>query len=54
MARKKVTLTAKDRKLGADKLRSEAGWAYLAGRNARAKELNRKADALNREARKAA
>jgi hypothetical protein len=51
---KPVTLTSKDRKLGARKLRNEAGWAYLDGRNARAKELNRKADLLERELKKTA
>lgn len=47
---KPVTLTAKDRKMGVERLRYEAHLAYLDGRNARAKELNRKADALYREA----
>jgi hypothetical protein len=36
--------------MGVDRLRYEARLAYLDGRNARAKELNRKADALHREA----
>lgn len=47
--KKSVTLTAKDRKMGSDKLRYEARLAYLDDRNARAKELNRKADMLDRE-----
>lgn len=51
MARKPVVLTAKDRKLGADRLRYDAHLVYLDGRNARAKELNRKADSLDRETR---
>jgi hypothetical protein len=45
------TLTTKDRLLGAEKLRYEAGWAYLDGRTKRAKQLNGKADQLDREAR---
>ena len=48
--KKPVTLTAKDRKMGVERLRYEARMAYLDGRNARAKELNRQADALYREA----
>ena len=48
MKKKPVTLTAKDRKLGPDGLRYEAGWAYLDGRTVRAKQLNRKADLLVR------
>jgi hypothetical protein len=48
--RKPVQLTSKDRKMGVERLRFEARCAYLDGRNARAKELNRKADALYREA----
>lgn len=51
--KKVVTLTSKDKKLGAEKLRYEAGWAYLDGRVVRAKELNRKADLLDRTARAA-
>lgn len=51
--RKPVTLTSKDRKLGADRLRYEARLAYLDDRNARALELNRKADKLDREAKEA-
>jgi len=43
-------VTAKDRALGYDRLRFEARCAYLDGRNARARELNRKADVLYREA----
>jgi hypothetical protein len=52
--KKPVTLTPKDRRLGSDRLRYEARLAYLDDRNARALELNRKADALDRENRKAA
>ena len=48
--KKPVTLTARDRRMGVDRLRYEARLAYLDGRNARALELNRKADALYREA----
>jgi hypothetical protein len=48
--KKPVVLTAKDRRMGYDRLRFEAHYAYLDGRNARALELNRKADALAREA----
>ena len=47
--KKSVALTAKDRKMGADRLRYEARLAYLDDRNARAKELNSKADMLDRE-----
>lgn len=46
---KPVVLNARDRKLGPDGLRYEARLAYLDDRNARARELNRKADALERE-----
>lgn len=49
-----VTLTQKDRRLGSDRLRYGARLAHLDGRNVRALELNRKADALDRESRKAA
>ena len=52
--KKPVTLTAKDRRLGAERLRYDARLAYLDGRNARAAELNLKADALDRETRRAA
>ena len=48
------TLTTKDRLLGAEKLRYEAGWAYLDGRLKRAQQLNGKADQLDREAREKA
>ena len=48
--KKSVALTAKDRKMGAEKLRYEARLAYLDDRNARAKELRAKADMLDREA----
>jgi hypothetical protein len=52
--KKPVMLTPKDRKRGPEGLRYDARLAYLDDRNARALELNRKADALDREARKAA
>jgi hypothetical protein len=47
----RFTLTPKDRKFGSDRLRYEARLAHLDGRNARALELNRKADVLDREQR---
>jgi hypothetical protein len=50
--RRPVALTNNDRRFGADRLRYEAHLAYLNGRAARAKELNRKADLLDRETRK--
>jgi hypothetical protein len=50
--RKPVALTNNDRRVGADRLRYEAHYAYLDGRSVRAKELHRKADLLDRETRK--
>ena len=49
---KPVVFTKKDRQRGAAGLRYDARLVYLDGRNARALELNRKADALERKARK--
>lgn len=52
--KKPITLTDKDRKRGVDGLRYDARLAFLDDRNAHAKALNRKADALAREEREAA
>lgn len=48
--RKPVTLTAKDRKLGADQLRFDSYYAALDGRVVYAKRLDRAAQMLDREA----
>jgi hypothetical protein len=52
--RRPVVLNTRDRRLGVVRLRYEAELAYLDGRTARAKEWNRKADALAREERETA
>lgn len=48
--KKPDTLTDQDRRRGVVWLRYDASLAYLDGRLARAKELNRKADMLAKEA----